>query len=530
MYTIAAILGDVLVPYCKEILEVLNHCRYDKMKPVREAAIEAINLIKEIDPPVTEELQTNDNNLRKEKSSKNIPEKPWKKRKSQVKAKDNSRISNPNFEEDDDEPERKISNATKKRLEAQEAKKKIQPSKSPNLNKEKKSIFARKKNPNFFTEPKKPSEPEIKILSKNVDSEKEERHQNSNSKKSHNFYFQKGENNMDDTPEFNDSEEKKSEEEKRMNLSNDPSDEKTDLKKKPVMPSHTNNGNEDNVAVHVPPQNKIGSVQQRKAQNIQQTVKTEIYFKQRKDDESSEKVEETPEDKNMKKSLKCQEQQVVDNFNTETSNLRQNKTWDRTRGNENQQKQTDISEQEQVYNTIAERIRERNMLNKQEYESLSVKNNQQMKFETNPSYEKPRDIQRMASAGQNPSLQQNPIVSNIQEFKQDFSKFESNVDDMMRQNPQPYSENMKSGVTRHTISAPSASNFGFDVKPRQEQRFSTYNQSNAQSNAFLNYRNPQLSGQKNEASFESKSVSTLIAFGVGQYSVRLYCGPVSYQY
>lgn len=42
IYTMAAILKDVLSPYKKEILEALNHSRIDKIKPVREATIEAI--------------------------------------------------------------------------------------------------------------------------------------------------------------------------------------------------------------------------------------------------------------------------------------------------------------------------------------------------------------------------------------------------------------------------------------------------------------------------------------------------------
>ena len=48
IYTMAAILQDVLIPYKKEILEVLNHCRGDKLKPVREATIEPITALKAI--------------------------------------------------------------------------------------------------------------------------------------------------------------------------------------------------------------------------------------------------------------------------------------------------------------------------------------------------------------------------------------------------------------------------------------------------------------------------------------------------
>jgi len=42
IYTMAAILRDSISAYKNEILEVLNHSRSDKIKPVREASIEAL--------------------------------------------------------------------------------------------------------------------------------------------------------------------------------------------------------------------------------------------------------------------------------------------------------------------------------------------------------------------------------------------------------------------------------------------------------------------------------------------------------
>ena len=52
LYTLAAILNDVIIPFKKEILGILNKCRFDKMKPVREATVEAMTMIKEIGPPI----------------------------------------------------------------------------------------------------------------------------------------------------------------------------------------------------------------------------------------------------------------------------------------------------------------------------------------------------------------------------------------------------------------------------------------------------------------------------------------------
>ena len=48
IYTMAAILKDALAPYKQDILEVLNHCRTDKIKPVREATVESIQMVKAI--------------------------------------------------------------------------------------------------------------------------------------------------------------------------------------------------------------------------------------------------------------------------------------------------------------------------------------------------------------------------------------------------------------------------------------------------------------------------------------------------
>jgi hypothetical protein len=48
IYTMAAILKNTLSPYKNEILEVLNHSRSDKIKPVREATLEAMSAVKEI--------------------------------------------------------------------------------------------------------------------------------------------------------------------------------------------------------------------------------------------------------------------------------------------------------------------------------------------------------------------------------------------------------------------------------------------------------------------------------------------------
>jgi hypothetical protein len=56
IYSMTAIVKEEIIPFRLDILQVLNHCRFDKIKPVREATLETIKLIKEIGPPLEEDL------------------------------------------------------------------------------------------------------------------------------------------------------------------------------------------------------------------------------------------------------------------------------------------------------------------------------------------------------------------------------------------------------------------------------------------------------------------------------------------
>jgi hypothetical protein len=48
VYTFAAILKEPLYSFKSDLLEILNMVRTDKVKPVREAVIEAISMVKEV--------------------------------------------------------------------------------------------------------------------------------------------------------------------------------------------------------------------------------------------------------------------------------------------------------------------------------------------------------------------------------------------------------------------------------------------------------------------------------------------------
>ena len=53
IYSMTAIIKEEILPFRPEILRALNNCRFDKIKPVREATLETIKLLKEIGPDPT---------------------------------------------------------------------------------------------------------------------------------------------------------------------------------------------------------------------------------------------------------------------------------------------------------------------------------------------------------------------------------------------------------------------------------------------------------------------------------------------
>jgi hypothetical protein len=50
VFTIASILPLTIAAYKDQILEVLNEARFDKAKPIREAAVEAVGAVKNLPP------------------------------------------------------------------------------------------------------------------------------------------------------------------------------------------------------------------------------------------------------------------------------------------------------------------------------------------------------------------------------------------------------------------------------------------------------------------------------------------------
>jgi hypothetical protein len=48
IYTLSKMIPFVLKPYKRDLSDVLNDLRFDKIKPVREASLEALNALKDV--------------------------------------------------------------------------------------------------------------------------------------------------------------------------------------------------------------------------------------------------------------------------------------------------------------------------------------------------------------------------------------------------------------------------------------------------------------------------------------------------
>lgn len=166
IYTLAAILKEVLIPFKGEILEVLNHSRFDKYKPVREATIEAYQTIKNLGGEEYEEEEE------QEPASKPTNKKSSLRETIRQAKKDKAKVQQePDFEIlDKSDNDRKLSAATQKRLESKrvamktatdEDKKDTGPISYDNV---KSHLFKGPKNRNFFKKQKKEKQDEIEIF------------------------------------------------------------------------------------------------------------------------------------------------------------------------------------------------------------------------------------------------------------------------------------------------------------------------------------------------------------------------------
>lgn len=159
IYTYAAILKDAIIPFKAEILEVLNHSRFDKYKPVREATLEAYQAIKKLggDDGVEEESP------KVVKASRTSVRDAIRQDKKGKAAKNNS-----TFEMlDKSDHDKKLSAATQKRLENKRTVEDKKDNAGPiSYDDVKSQVFKGPKNQNFFKQKQavKKKEAEIQIF------------------------------------------------------------------------------------------------------------------------------------------------------------------------------------------------------------------------------------------------------------------------------------------------------------------------------------------------------------------------------
>ena len=149
IYTFAAILKDVLIPFKAEILEVLNHSRFDKFKPVREATLEAYQVIKPLGGEESYEQEKSTQEVKQSRPS--IRDAIRQDKKTKKSAKNQSKAHTLEILDKSD-TDKKLSAATQKRMERKndrlpEDKKDNEPISYDNV---KSQVFKGPKNTNFF--------------------------------------------------------------------------------------------------------------------------------------------------------------------------------------------------------------------------------------------------------------------------------------------------------------------------------------------------------------------------------------------
>ena len=96
IYTMAAMLPPSIAPFKDHFLEILNDCRFDKLKPIRDATIEAMSALKELPPSAQQKILRTDAQEKKPSREDPTPrprEMPSEKFELQAEKKQGGRIS-----------------------------------------------------------------------------------------------------------------------------------------------------------------------------------------------------------------------------------------------------------------------------------------------------------------------------------------------------------------------------------------------------------------------------------------------------
>jgi hypothetical protein len=225
----------------------------------------------------------------------------------------------------------------------------------------------------------------------------------------------------------------------------------------------------------------------------------EIYLHET---EESQKVEETPEDRNMENTQEYEEGNYAVKQTPRSSRQRKYKAWEKPE--EKNEEQLEDFDPQQEYETIKERIRERNKIKQKEYQETSNVQNAESLEASGDKYilnESKSIIEAKKSIDESKSQ----MINKFQDFKEKSNEFKMDMDKTINQ---PYHNNAnRSENLRHTINVP-PSNFNYEsraeLQNRQELEYSYSKNQNTSMQASQIDPRPQYTFQEN-CDFEGRS-------------------------
>jgi len=299
------------------------------------------------------------------------------------------------------------------------------------------------KNPNFFNPGKNASEPEVKVVHKEEDeSEKEVKlsstNQSSPSKKGHNFYYKENQEQMEDTPDFQDPHpgqeiEKPIDYASKQRGKQSPPKHKFaqfDLHKEDEDEAEAeeddNERNEEN-SQQINRQKDLSELKQTSSKNKKHNFYEDYQYDKEyteginefQQDSPDQKVEETPEDGEINAAEYVENIEIKDKQPQQQQ--RQYMRWERSEY-KNMEVEREPAEPEQEYTSIAERIKTRKIQQNVEKENEEIKRRQvpEQKYQRQvdePTYSRTMDDRIDQINLSNKPTQSAQIINRLQTLK-----------------------------------------------------------------------------------------------------------------
>lgn len=308
------------------------------------------------------------------------------------------------------------------------------------------------RNPNFFGKAKKSDSEsnEIKIEDSKLNTK--EYQETREQKRIHNFNFEENKN-FEDTPDFVDAAEKLSEEEKRMELSNDKMDETSEQRiegrNKPIITFNVNDAEEEGEdEEELPEAQEIDKEKKHKFNSAFEENLEDVNTPVQDPEFAEVKVEETPEEQNVDEKDENEDSQYVVGERPRMTPVRKYKEW-------NKKNNPLQDEEHKEYSSISERIGSRGQPAQEVFQPESY-----LKPVEDPVYGKHNPVNESENI---PAFKQESsgIEKRFSEIKNQFSGLEKNIEQMTRESDFYKQNKERQEIVRHTINLPSASyNYG----------------------------------------------------------------------